>query len=59
MNFEKKKFAKFCEKAPLVLNKMLHLRYLAGFLICFDFRIYQSSEYTKGSGCVRATEGFK
>ena len=25
---------------------MLHLRYLAGFWICFDFRIYQSSEYT-------------
>ena len=26
---------------------MLHLRYLAGFWICFDFRIYQSSEYTR------------
>ena len=26
---------------------MLHLRYSAGFLICFDFRIYQSSEYSK------------
>ena len=25
---------------------MLHLRYSAGFWICFDFRIYQSSEYT-------------
>ena len=30
-----------------VLNKMLHLRYSAGFLICFDFRIYQSSECTR------------
>ena len=29
-----------------VLNKMLHLRYLAGSWICFDFRIYQSCEYT-------------
>ena len=26
---------------------MLHLRHLAGFWICFDFRIYQSSEYTR------------
>ena len=26
---------------------MLHLRYSAGFWICFDFRIYQSSEYTR------------
>ena len=26
---------------------MSHLRYLAGFWICFDFRIYQSSEYTR------------
>ena len=26
---------------------MLQLRYLAGFWICFDFRIFQSSEYTR------------
>ena len=30
-----------------VLNKMLHLRYSAGFWICSDFRIYQSCEYTR------------
>ena len=27
---------------------MLDLRYSAGFLTCFDFRIHQSSEYTQG-----------
>ena len=26
---------------------MLHLRYLTGFWICFDFKISQSSEYTR------------
>ena len=26
---------------------MLHFRYFAGFWICFDFRIYQSSEYAR------------
>ena len=41
-------------KLHRVLNKMPHLRYSAGFWICFDFRIYQISEYTKGSEYVRA-----
>ena len=36
---------------------MLHLRYSAGFWICFDLRIYQSSEYTKGSEYVRVIQG--
>ena len=26
---------------------MLHVRYLAGFWICFDFKIKQSCEYTR------------
>ena len=30
----------------MVLNKMSNLRHTAEFWICFDFRIYQSSEYT-------------
>ena len=36
---------------------MLHLRYSAGFGICFDFRTNQSSEYTKGSEYTSVTQG--
>ena len=42
-----------------VVNNLLHLRYsTTEFWICFDFRIYHSSEYTKGSEYIRVTQGF-
>ena len=31
----------------MVLNNTLHLRYLAGFWICVDFRMHQSFEYIR------------
>ena len=38
---------------------MIHLRYLTGFWICFDFRIYQIWEYIRVLKCARVTQGFE
>ena len=38
---------------------MLHLRYLTGFWICFNFRIYQSWEYIRVLKYARVTQGFE
>ena len=38
---------------------MIHLRYSAGFWICFDFRIYQIWEYIRVLKCARVTQGFE